>query len=136
MPLINCEIELNLTCSKYYIISEISRTPEVGGGNPAHATLTTREKFQMNNAKLYVQIFILSTNDNIKFLENIKQGLKRKISWNKYRSKILTQSENNNLDYLINQHLRTGRLFVRSFKNSDDDHNFFYFFLMSITCYL
>ena len=72
MPLINCEIELNLKCSKYYIISEISRTPEVVGGNPAYATLTTREKFQMNKAKLYVQILILSTNDSIKFLENIK----------------------------------------------------------------
>ena len=105
MPLINCEIELNLKCSKYYIISEISRTPEVGGGNPAHATLTTREKFQMNNAKLYVQILILSTNDSIKFLENIKQGLKRK-KWNKYRSKIITQSKNTNLDYLINPTFR------------------------------
>ena len=104
MPLINCEIELNLKCSKYYIISEISRAPEVGGGNPADVTLTTREKFQMN--KLYVQILILSTNDNIKFLENIKQGLKRKISWNKCRSKIITQSKNNNLDYLINPTFR------------------------------
>ena len=30
-------------------------------------------------------------NDNIKFLENIKQVFKREISWNKYRSEITTQ---------------------------------------------
>ena len=63
----------------------------------------------MNNAKLYVQILILSTNDSIKFLENIKQGLKRK-KWNKYRSKIITQSKNNNLDYLINPTFRNWQI--------------------------
>ena len=34
----------------------------------------------MNNAKLYIQVFTLSINDNIKFLENIKQEFKRTIS--------------------------------------------------------
>ena len=33
---------------------------------------------------------------NIKFLENIKQGFKSTISWNKYRSVITTQLKNNN----------------------------------------
>ena len=45
-------------------------------------------------------------NDNVKFLENIKQGLKRKISWNKYRSDITTHAKKNNLDYLIDQTFR------------------------------
>ena len=30
--------------------------------------------FQINNAKLYVPVVTLSINENIKFLENIKQG--------------------------------------------------------------
>ena len=34
----------------------------------------------MNNAKLYIQVVTLSINDNIKFLENIKQEFKRTIS--------------------------------------------------------
>ena len=34
-------------------------------------------KFQINNAKLYVSVATLPNNDNIKFLENIKQGLKQ-----------------------------------------------------------
>ena len=44
--------------------------------------------FIITSAKLYVPVFTLSINDNIKFLENIKQGFKRTISWNKYRSEI------------------------------------------------
>ena len=46
MPLINCEIELDLEWSKYCVISEISRTPEVQGTNPAEATLTTGATFK------------------------------------------------------------------------------------------
>ena len=56
--------------------------------------------------------------DNTKFLENIKQGFKRTISWNKYRYKITAQPKNNNLDYLINPTFRNiNRLFVLSFRN-------------------
>ena len=61
-------------------------------------------------------------NDNIKFLENIKQGFKRTISWNKYRSKITTQPKNNNLDYLIDLTFRNiNRLVVLSLKKGNDD---------------
>ena len=61
-------------------------------------------------------------NDNIKFLENIKQGFKRTVSWNKYRSEITTQPKNNNLDNLIDATFRTiNRLFVLSFINGNDD---------------
>ena len=33
--------------------------------------------------KVYVPVVALSINDNIKFIENIKQGFKKTISWNK-----------------------------------------------------
>ena len=49
--------------------------------------------FQIKKAKLYLPIIILSINDNIKFLENIKAAFKRTISWNKYRFKITTQTK-------------------------------------------
>ena len=59
-------------------------------------------------------------NDNIKFLENIKQGFKRIISWNKNRPKITTQPKDNNLDYLIETTFANiNRLFV--FNNDNDD---------------
>ena len=41
--------------------------------------------------KRYIPIVTLSINDNIKFLEDLKQELKRRVSWNKYRSEITTQ---------------------------------------------
>ena len=76
----------------------------------------------MNNAKLYIQVVTLSINDNIKFLENIKQGFKRTISWNKYRSEITTQPKSNNLDYLIDPTFRKiSTLFALSFKNGNYD---------------
>ena len=62
---------------------------------------TTEATFQIHNVKLYVLVVMLSINNNIKLLENIKQGFKRTISWNKYRSEIITQPKNNKIDYLI-----------------------------------
>ena len=76
----------------------------------------------ITSTKLYVPVVTLSINDNIKFLENIKQGFKKMISWNKHRSEITTQIKNNNLHYLIDQTFRNiNRLFVLSFKNGDND---------------
>ena len=67
----------------------------------------------ITSTNLYVPIVTLSINDNIKFLENIKQGFKRTISWKKYRSEITTQTKNGSLDYLINPKFRNiNRLFV------------------------
>ena len=71
----------------------------------------------ITRTKLYVSVVTLSVNDNIKFLENIKQGFKRTVSWNKYRSEITAEPNNSNLDYLIDPTLRNiNRLFVLSFK--------------------
>ena len=125
MPLIYCEIKLDLPWSRYCIISEISRTPAVPANvlvPSVEATQTARTTFQINKAKLYVPVVTLSINDNIKCLENIKQGFKRTISWNRYISEITAQPKNNNLDYLIDPTFRNiNRLFVLSFKNSDND---------------
>ena len=109
---------------KILVISEVSRTFRAVGNPPMQqvATQTIGAIFQINNAKLYVSVITLSINDNFKFLQNIKQGFKRTISWNKYRSEITTQTKNNNLDYLIDPTFRNiNRLFVLSFKNGDKD---------------
>ena len=88
LPLINCEIEINLRWTKNCIIFEISKTIPVTGdpnSNPpvqtVEATKKKGVKFQMINAKLYVPVFTLPINDNINFfIENLKQGFKRSIS--------------------------------------------------------
>ena len=83
------------------------------------ATTTTSVTFQVNNTKLYIPVITLS---NIKFLENIKQGFKRTIYQNKYRSEITTQTKINNLDYMIDPKFKSiNRLFVISFKNSNNN---------------
>ena len=117
LPLINCKTELNLS-----IITEASKTyGAVPNTNQVRYHVTSqkaRATFQISNTKLYVPVVTLLINDNIKFLQNIKQGFKRTISCKKYRSEITTQSKNNNLDYLIDPTFRSiNVLLLRSFKN-------------------
>ena len=74
------------------------------------------------STKLYDPVATLSINNNIKFLENTKQGFKRTISWNKYKSELTTESKSNYLDYLIHPTFdNINRLFVFSFKNGNKD---------------
>ena len=76
-----------LSWSNFCIISEISRTT-VKAANPAAlppnlikpATSTIGATFQINSSKY------LPINYIIKFVENLKQGFKRTISWNICRS--------------------------------------------------
>ena len=76
----------------------------------------------ITSTKLYVPVVTLSISENSKFLENIKYGFKRAISWNKNRSEIKTQSGNNDLDYLIGPTFKNiHRLFVLSFRNDNND---------------
>ena len=80
LPLIQCEIEVDLKWSNNWVIFEISRTLEVGRDNSVDVTLTIGATLKINNAKLYVPVVNLPISNNIKFLENIKQGFKRTIS--------------------------------------------------------
>ena len=89
----------------------------------ARVTETTSVSLQINNARLYIPVVTLSINDIIKFLKTIKQTFKRKLSWNKNRSEITTQPQNNNMDYLIDPTFRNiNMLFILSFKSNDNDH--------------
>ena len=89
----------------------------------ARVTETTSASLRINNARLYIPVVTLSINDIIKFLKTIKQTFKRKLSWNKNRSEITTQPQNNNMDYLIDPAFRNiNMLFILSFKSNDNDH--------------
>ena len=102
----------NLPCSKNCIISEISGRTAVTGDNSVEAILTTGTTFQIKNAKLYVSVVTFYINDNIKLLEQLKQGFRRTISRNKYRFEILTQDNINALDYMVDPTFRNiNRLF-------------------------
>ena len=63
-------------------------------------------------------------NDN-KLLEQLKTGFRRTIIWNKCRSDMSNQTENNNLNYLIDPiFTNVNRLFVLTFENEDDRTSF------------
>ena len=53
----------------------------MGGDNLVDETRTTGATFKINSTNLYVPVVALSLNDNIRFLENIKQRFKKIISW-------------------------------------------------------
>ena len=73
---------------QYLLTSAVPANPSVPA---AEKTETTSSAFQINTANFYVPVVTLSINDNIKFLENRKQGFKRTTSWNKYRSETTIQ---------------------------------------------
>ena len=58
-------------------------------------------EFQITEKNLYVQVVTLSKENDIKLLEKLKSGFKKTIKWNKYRSQMTIQNDNNNLNYLI-----------------------------------
>ena len=92
IPLINCEVELILTWSKNCVLADMT-----AANNPP-----TKLEFQITDTKLYVQVVTLSKQNDKRLLEQLKSGFKRTVKWNKYRSQMTVQSNNNNLNYLIN----------------------------------
>ena len=64
MPLINCEVNLILTCSRDCVI-----TNSTGVG-----------KFAITKAKLYVAVVTLSTEDNTKVLQQLQSGFKKQLT--------------------------------------------------------
>ena len=59
----------------------------------------------------------LSTQENTKFLQQLKSGFKRTINWNKYLSKPELLAQNPNLDHLVEPIFQgINRLFVLAFE--------------------
>ena len=66
---------------------------------------------------------MLKEND-IKLSEQLKSGFKRTIKWNKYRSQMAVQPQNNNLNYLIDpKFTNVNRLFALSFTRNNAGDN-------------
>ena len=74
-------------------------------------------KFKITDTKLYAPVVTLSKENDIKLLEQLKSGFKRTIKWNKYRSQMTIQLQNNNLNYSIDPTFtNVNRLFLCHFK--------------------
>ena len=97
------------------------------GHNPAIVAPTGLE-FKITDTKSHVPLVNLSKENDTKLLEQLKTGFKRTIKWNKYRSQMTVQPQNNNLNYLIDPTFTNfNRLFILSFKRTviGDDRLFF-----------
>ena len=88
MPLINCEVNLILTWSSTCVLVATNIPNQ-------NAT------FAITDTKLYVPVVTLSTQENTKFLQQLKSGFKRIINWNKYLSKPELLAQNSNLNHLV-----------------------------------
>ena len=69
------------------------------GVNPA-IVAPSGATFKITDTKLYVPVVTLSKKHDTKLLEQLTAGFKRTINWNKYRSQMTFQPQNNNLNYL------------------------------------
>ena len=122
IPLINCEVELILTWSKNCVLAYMTAR-DAEGDNLAFVAPTALE-FKITDTKLYVTVVTLSKENDIKLLEQLKLGFKRTIKWNKYRSQMTFQPENNNLNYLIDPTFtNVNRLFVLPFPRNNNTDN-------------
>ena len=108
MPLINCEVNLILTWSSTCVLV-------------AARVDNQNAKFAITDTKFYVPVVTLSTQENTKFLQQLKSGLKKIINWNKYLSKPELLGQNPNLNHLVEPSFQgINRLFVLAFENDDD----------------
>ena len=81
MPLINCKVEISLKWIENCILSNSG----------------TAATFKITDAKLYVPIVTLKTEDNKKLSKLLSEGFRRQIYWNEYKvipSKIYAANEN------------------------------------------
>ena len=108
MPLINCEVNLILTWSSSCVLIATSIPNQ-------NATFT------ITDTKLYVPVVTLSTQENTKFLQQLKSGFKTVINWTKYLSKPELLAQNPNLNHLVEPSFQgMNRLFVLTSEN--DNH--------------
>ena len=115
VPLINCKVELILTWSKNCVLADMA-TRDAGGDNPA-IVAPSGATFKINDPKLFVPVVTLSKENDTKLLEQLKSGFKRTIKWNKYRSQMTIQPQNNNLNHLIDPTFaNVNRIFVLPFQ--------------------
>ena len=73
---------------------------------------------------MYVPVVTLSKENGTKLLEQLKTRFKRIIKWKKYRSQMIVQSNNNNLNYLIDPTFtKVNRMFVLSSQRIAAENN-------------
>ena len=136
MPLISCELSLELKWNKNCVITSLQEI-KVDSGPPAVNDSPTGATLNITDCKLYIPVVTLSKDDEIKLSTNLKSGFPREIKWNKYRSQMSTEAINNNLNILIDPTFtNVNRLFVLAYQvdvnNNDNRQSFSQFYLLRV----
>ena len=93
IQLVNCETNFILTWSvNCFIIANLLKNQV--------------PTFETTDTKLYVLLLSLSTQDNVKLLQQLKSSFKRIINYNNYQLKARILTQNQYLDYKINPHFQ------------------------------
>ena len=130
IPLISCEVSLELKWNKNCVITSQQIGVNLDGGNNA---APTNARLAINDCKLYIPVVTFSKDDEFKLLTNLKSGFTREIIWNKYRSKMTTEAINHNLNILIDPTFtNVNRLFVLVYQTADDRQSFSQFYLSKV----
>ena len=130
MPLISCEVSLELKWNKNCVITSLERRQD--GARPRNNE-PTGATLEIDKCKLYVPVVTLSKDDEIKLLTNLKSGFKREIIWNKYRAQMTTEAVNNNLNNSIDPTFtNVNRLFVLAYQTADDRQSYSQFYLPKV----
>ena len=111
MPLTSCEVNVILTLSLTCVLVSTNIPNQ-------------NSTFAINDTKLHAPVVTLSTQENTKFLQQLKSGFKRVINWNKYLSKPELLAQNPNLNHLVEPSFQgVNGLFVLAFENDVDRIN-------------
>ena len=115
MTLINCKIKLSLKWIENCWLTI----------NPNANNNINKATFTITDAKLYVPIVTLKTEDNTKLSKLLSEGFKRPIYWNEYKvipNKIVEIAANNEEKYirelLDSSYQGVKRLFVLAYNNT------------------
>ena len=105
-------------------------------GNTTAIVATSGATLKITDTKLYIPVVTLSKENDMKPLEQLKSRFKRTVKWNKYRSKMTFQPQNNNMSYLIDPTFtNVNRIFVFSVARtnaSDNRDSFSHYYVLRV----
>ena len=133
IPLISCEVFLELKWNKNCVITSLERRQGDAGPPVVRDNAPTGATLSITDCKLYVLVVTLPKDDEIKLLTNLNSGFKGKIIWNKFRSQMTTEEANNNLNVLIDPTFtNVNKLFVLAYRTANDRQSFSQFYLPNV----
>ena len=121
IPLINCEISLDLKCSKNCVLTSKATRP---AGDDLAINFPTDAKFDITDCKVFVPVVTLSTGYENKLYQQLKEKFTINVYWYKYRCQITNQRAGS-INYLIDpvfDHVRI--LYVLAYESEEDRSSF------------